>query len=405
MTDIRPARGDNLMGRRSVLLIIAIALMSFGAVITLLAWAPELARNDRAGAHPYSSSAIGYGGLVKLLELRGDNVSVSRTVQNIERYDRGLMVLTPGWRDEKLDDDLFLADPALIVLPKWWGMTNPRNRRWQSELWLRSVDGATRSIEPFQSDVSGVRVEPDSKIKTPYGDYQLQFEEELQLVQSEMLIPIISATDGDLLARIPDTDIYVLSDPDLANTFGLANADNAALMLAILDDIRGESDTTIMFDATLHGFERSSSLLRSLLDVPFIGATLTALVAALLLGWTALVRFGSPVREDRAFALGKQALTDNTAGLFSMTRRETRMAPGYLALSRKAAARDLGAPKGLSESDLAELFDRMDEDSKSGRKWSELAQDLSKPALSRDDLLDKAQRIWRWRKEKSDGLK
>ncbi|MEM7007415.1 MAG: hypothetical protein AAF498_16180, partial [Pseudomonadota bacterium] len=169
--------------------------------------------------------------------------------------------------------------------------------------------------------------------------------------------------------------------------------------------IRQGDDTPIVFDATMHGFERSASLLKALLDVPFIGATLTALAAMLLLGWTALVRFGSPIREDRAIALGKEALTDNTAGLFAMTRRETRMAPDYLALSRKAAARDLGAPKGLSEPELAELFDRMSEGGQSGETWSEIARGLRSTTITRDDLLDRAQRIWRWRKERSDGIK
>ncbi|MEO0882887.1 MAG: hypothetical protein AAFY34_09140 [Pseudomonadota bacterium] len=405
MTDVRDGQNETLMGRRSVLLIIAIALMSFSAVITLLAWGPDLARNDRAGAHPYSSSAIGYGGLVKLLELRGDNISISRAPQEIERFDRGLMVLTPGWRDQALDDDVFPADPTLIILPKWWGIMDTRNKRHQRDIGLRGTNAAVDAIRPFESQVSARRSEPPGKLKTPYGTFHPKFEETLQLVQSKMLLPIISVEDGLILSRIPDTEIYVLSDPDLANTFGLANADNAKLMLSILDDIRSTPDTPIIFDATLHGFERSSSLLKSLLDVPFIGATITAIAAMLLLGWTALVRFGSPVREDRAIALGKQALTDNTAGLFAMTRRETRMAPGYLTLSRKAAARDLGAPKGLSERELTNLFDRMGEDRQSGRKWSDLAKDLQTSSLTREDLLDKAQRIWRWRKEKSDGLK
>lgn len=405
MTDFRPSRGGDLMERRTILIIVAIALMSFSAVITLLAWAPDIARNDSAGAHPYSRSAIGYGGLVKLLELRGDDVSISRTKQNIENYDRGLMVLTPGWRDDELDDNLSLADPALIILPKWWGMTDRTNRRRQSNILVLSEGRTAQSIKRFDSEVSTIHVDPPTEIIGNYGSFRPKFEEVLQLIESDYLTPMIATEDGQLLSRVPDSEIFVLSDPDLANTFGLADTENARLMLKILDEVRGDGDNPIIFDATLHGFERSTSLLKSLLDVPFIGATLTAIIAALLLGWTALIRFGSPVREDRAIALGKQALTDNTAGLFAMTNRETYMAPGYLNLSRKAAAQDLGVAKGLSEKELAELFDRMGEEMKSGQKWSELAKPLRTRALSRDDLMNNAQALWRWRKERNDGLK
>ncbi|MEM8636533.1 MAG: hypothetical protein AAGF33_16320, partial [Pseudomonadota bacterium] len=366
---------------------------------------PDLARNDRAGAHPYSSSAIGYRGLVELLELRGDDVSISRVVQRIEQYDRGLMILTPGWRDEALDEDLYLEEPALIILPKWWGVTDRENRRWQSEIDLRSPTNNAASLIQYDPDVSVEHIKAPSRIRTPDGIFEPRIYEKLQVIISDEFTSIISAPRGQLLSVIPGTEIYVLSDPDLANTFGLAEPHNAAMMLGILDYIRQGDDTPIVFDATMHGFERSASLLKALLDVPFIGATLTALAAMLLLGWTALVRFGSPIREDRAIALGKEALTDNTAGLFAMTRRETRMAPGYLALSRKAAARDLGAPRGLSEPELAELFDRMSEGGQSGESWSEIATGLRSTTITRDDLLDRAQRIWRWRKERSDGIK
>jgi len=406
MTETSSDGHGDLVGRRTLILLIAIAIMSFSAVITLLAWAPDLARNDRAGAHPFSKSALGYGGLVKLLELRGDDVSISRTPQTFEQTeDRGLLVLTPGWRAARLDEDVYPTDPTLVILPKWWGETDRRNRRWQSNIDLKSEDIALQPMQDFDETATMTRIEPPESITTPYGTFDAQFEDQLQLISGEWLAPIISLENGDLLSRVMDTKIYILSDPDLANTFGLSKPENARLMLAILDNVRGAPDAPIVLDATMHGFERSTSLLKVLLDIPFIGATLTALAAMLLLGWTGLVRFGSPERESRTFALGKEALTDNTAGLFSMTRRETRMAPGYLALSRKAAVRDLGVPKGLSEADLNDLLDRMGEDSTSGLKWSDLARDLRRPAYSRDDLLDKAQRIYRWRKERNDGLK
>jgi hypothetical protein len=98
--------------------------------------------------------------------------------------------------------------------------------------------------------------------------------------------------------------------------------------MQMINMMRYSDDEPIIFDATLHGFTRSENLLQMMFDIPFLGVTLVALAAALLLGWAASIRFGPPARETRAIALGKQALADNSAGLVSMARRETRMAPG-----------------------------------------------------------------------------
>ena len=65
----------------------------------------------------------------------------------------------------------------------------------------------------------------------------------------------------------------------------------------------------------------------------------------------ALTRFGPPRRPDRAIALGKLALADNSAALIRLARREPRMAVRYLDLNRAAVAKALGAGR-LSESEL-----------------------------------------------------
>lgn len=398
-------RNGDLVAPRTLAIALAVGIMSFAAVIALLAWSPDLTDRNRAGAHPYSVSAIGYNGLVRLLEARETPVSVSRVSRNISAWGNRLIILTPGEFRQQVDEDIPVAAPALIILPKWIGETDRTRPEWQSNTLLRTEGSVTLAIERFDEAAEAVRINPPARIRTPYGSFNPSFGDKLQLLQSEYLEPVISAPTGHLLMKVPDDDIYILSDPDLANTSGLADPENARLMLAMLDDLRFAPDTPVMFDATLNGFERSTSLLKLALDIPFIGATLTALAALALLGWAALVRFGAPAREERVFALGKEALADNTAGLFTMTRRETRMAPGYVALTRKAVMRDLGVPKGLSETDIAALFDRMTVEEGGKPSWSELAGDLRHPATSREDLLSKARRIYAWRKERTHGAK
>ena len=192
--------------------------------------------------------------------------------------------------------------------------------------------------------------------------------------------------------------MYVLSDPDMINTFGLSDIENARFATQMMDFLRYDKNEPIIFDATLHGFVRSENLLQMIFDIPFLGATLTALASAILLGWAALVRFGPPVREGRAIAFGKQALADNSAGLITMARRETRMAPGYLHTIRRRAARDVGAPKTLTEAQLTALFDRLGPEEDSGKRFTELASGLNAPATSREDLMTRARDLFRWRK-------
>jgi hypothetical protein len=166
-----------------------------------------------------------------------------------------------------------------------------------------------------------------------------------------------------------------------------------------VDYLRTYPDEPILMDATLHGFERSENLLKMMFSVPYIGVTLVALAAALLLGWAATIRFGPPLVEARAIALGKQALADNSAGLVAMARREARMAPGFLALVRRRLAREIGAPRTLTEAQVSDMFDRLGPDAETGRVFSQMEAELKEPATSRDDLLTKTRALYRWRKE------
>ena len=63
---------------RTVAIMLTIAIVSFGAVMVLAGWSPELRDRNHAGDHPFSTSAIGYNGFVQLLEDQGYPVEVSR---------------------------------------------------------------------------------------------------------------------------------------------------------------------------------------------------------------------------------------------------------------------------------------------------------------------------------------
>lgn len=384
---------------RTVAILIAVAVFSFGAIMVLAGWSPELRDRDRAGDHPFSTSAIGYNGIVQLLEAQGYPVEISRFKSNLDGH-YGLMVLTLSTRGMyKSLEEYELQEDTLIVLPKWSGMVDWTNPSRMKDTDLASEGAIASVLEALGIEAEVKRTDLPERISTPFGRLALKPDLQLQLLQSDDLTPIVRTRDGTLLSQVPGRGVYILSDPDLINTFGLAERENARFAMQMINFMRYSEDEPIIFDATLHGFTRSENLLQMMFDIPFLAVTLVALAAALLLGWAASIRFGPPARETRAIALGKQALADNSAGLVSMARRETRMAPGYLSLIRRRLARQIGVPRNLTEAQLSELFDRLGPEEISGKTFSQIEAGLRGPAASREDLMHKARDLWRWRRD------
>lgn len=385
---------------RVVAILIAVAVVSFGAIMVLAGWSPELQDRNRAGDHPYSTSALGYNGFIRLLQAQDYPVKISRLERDMEQRDWGLIMVTlpVSSRFEALREKSFQY-PALVVLPKWYGMADGLNPARQAD--TRFVDAwrLNDNLRAIYPDVEIMRIAIPDAVDTPFGAMKVTPDVRLQLIRSRELQTIVGAEGGALVAYDAARGIYLLSDPDMINTFGLSRIENAIFATRIVDYLRTSESEPVIFDATLHGFERSENLLKMLFSVPFLGATLVALASALLLGWAAAVRFGPPAREARAIALGKQALADNSAGLVTMAQREIRMAPGYASLIRRRLAQALGLPRGMPESQLTDIFDRLGSAEKDGPVFSELETGLKSHTNSRDDLVHRAREIHHWRRE------
>lgn len=390
---------DSPFSGKVIAILLAVALVSFGAIMVLAGWAPELRDRNVAGTHPFSTSALGYNGFVQLLEDQGYPVEISRLERTLEDDQWGLLVITlPSWGGAKELETLSPERTTLLVLPKWSGMADPLNKTHQRDTRFMTASRLNDLLETLGMDAEIGRIDVPGRIATPFGPMALKPDVKMQVLRGTSLTPIVETENGILLAWAPDAGMYVLSDPDMINTFGLSRIENARFSVQMMDLLRTDRAEPIIFDATLHGFVRSENLLQMVFDVPFLGATLTALAAAGLLGWAAVIRFGPPMQEGRAIAFGKLALADNSADLITMARRETRMAPGYLHMIRRRVARDIGAPKTLSEVQLTALFDRLGPEEDSGKRFTDMASGLTGPAASREDLMNKARELFRWRK-------
>jgi hypothetical protein len=388
---------------------IVVGVVSLGGWLWLSAYAPELRTPEDPGAHALSRSAVGFAGLRELLTARGDTVLVSR---DPHRRPHGLLVLTPtvGTGDKAVQALGFEA-PELVILPKWSVGPDPTHAGWvlrggddlmPLQLMAKNLPGSllagvaiTRRTDARAARVAlrgaGAPFAPGAAFRT--GPI-----ENLQTVSGRDWTPVLVDEAGRaVLMRARDRALYVLSDPDLMNTHGLADLDTARTAAAVVDAIRPPGAAVVQ-DVTLNGFTRARSLLKLAFEPPFLGVTLSALGVALLMALHAAARFGPAQAGGRALALGAEALADNSAGLIRLAKREPAMAPAYAALVRAEVARAVGAPRDLAGEALDEMLDRLGR----ARSATETASGLSEAAgavRTRAELMRLAERLQTWKTE------
>ncbi|MDA0743247.1 MULTISPECIES: DUF4350 domain-containing protein [Brevundimonas] len=384
----------------SVLLVSVVALAGLGV---LSAYAPELKSGDDGGGHALSRSSTGFGAMPVLLRNLGVPVTMSRG-RLTPSSDESLLVLTPtpSTQPEQIDD-INHAGATLIVLPKWNATPDPKHPGWVRTMGLLP---AQTSLAPLSEHLrQGARLQSrDGRVTvalkrpdgTPLGapvDVDA-----LKTLSGPDWVPVVTDDqDRPVLARHATTRVYVLADADLLSTHGLKALNGARTAVALLDVVRAE-DAPVVFDLTLHGMQRTRSLLRLMLEPPLLGMTLVLAALAAFAGYQAVVRFGPARESGRAIALGKRGLADNTAGLVRLARREHHMAAPYALLTRAAVARAIGAPRRLSESELDAFLDRVSRTTGAHSTYSALA-DQARAAKTPGDLMRVAVALYRWNQE------
>jgi hypothetical protein len=169
--------------------------------------------------------------------------------------------------------------------------------------------------------------------------------DELQLLRpSEDLIPLLGFEGSDgplsLVARVRDTKVILVSDPDVVNTMGLQRADHALLAVDLITRLLGVE--AVIIDETIHGFEKVDTLWEELLSFPLVLVTfhLAGLLALSL--WAANGRFGSPRSRPPRFPSGKHVLIDNTATLLTLGGHSGAVLKRYFEATLRDLARAFG---------------------------------------------------------------
>ena len=390
-----------------MIVLVLVGVVSLAGMGLLSAYAPELRSGDDGREHALSRSAVGFAAAARLLERSGTVVVRSRGAPS-PAADEGLLVLTPSVQNSTRSVTAFAhSGPILLVLPKWRAFPDPVRRGWVRIDGLHNAEAVLHLMPQRQQ--SGVRLNrgPGTgaaiTLRRPSGAVfgTTAPITSLQTISGGPWRPVLVDQAGGMVLAHNGRGFYVLSDPDLLNTPGLktlAGARTAAAMLALIR----APDTPVVFDLTLHGFERTLNPLRLMLEPPLLGATLCLIFALLLVGAQAAVRFGPAASSQRALALGKRALADNTAGLVRLARREHRMASPYAELIRQEVARAAGIPRDLEPNQTDAALDRLAASVGARSSYSELAE-RARAARSPADLIEVARDLNEWRLEMTRG--
>lgn len=387
----------------TMIVLLLVGVVSLAGLGILSAYAPELRSGNNGGGHALSRAATGFGGLPILLRDLGEPVGFDRGGPADLPRD-SLLVLTPDVStNPKTVDQLLQHAPSLIVLPKWAAAPMPGHRGWTRTVGAHSPSDTLGVLPP--SLLKGLRLKERKGwaqivLRRPSGATfggPMRIEN-LRTLSGPGWIPVVVDEQGEaVLLMNQKAFVYVLADPDLVSTHALKSLTGARTALALINILK-DAETPVVFDLTIHGFQRSRHLLRLLLEPPMLGMTLALAALAAFAGLQAAVRFGPARETGRAIALGKRALAENTASLVRMARREHHMAAPYAQLVRAAVARAIGAPRTLTDEALDGFLDRVSRLMGANDTYSALAEQ-ARAAKTPGDLMRVAGALYRWNQE------
>ncbi|TCM18774.1 hypothetical protein EDF56_104307 [Novosphingobium sp. PhB165] len=387
------AVGANPFSRWSVLAVVLLGCALFVALLWMIGTGTGFGETNDGQAHAEGRGLNGYAAMATYLERRGYAVRRSRNEGALDKP--GLLVLTPppfadGKEIDKIVSRRRYVGPTLVISPKWFAFAASREQQQKGAKtgwvnlagprppeWRGFLDDLTVGLNP--TDPHGARV----RWSGMGVQGALPGRQPVLWGKGRDLVPLVRDGNGNILAGFmadgghypvleqvagvapDDVDpqdrlqpIMMVFDPDLVNNWGMADQNSARLIDALVAASGARPGDTITFDLTLNGFGNAQNLLTLAFTPPFLAATLCLLLAALVLGWRAFLRFGPPLAEGRAIAFGKRALVANAAGLVRRTGRLHLIARPYADHARERLVRALALPRTLDGPDADAAIDR-----------------------------------------------
>lgn len=395
--------------KKTVISLSVIGVLAFVGMILAVNFSQNLSSAQKSGTTTLSKSAIGHNAFFEFLMRAGFNVSVSRHRSSAKAESNSvLLLMEPAGMHELSQTKHWLANKIVLVLPKWHGAQDPKKPSWITKATLIKQDHirvTLKSFEDFEAfknlmvnRVSG----PTSFEPEGWSDIEIN---QLQLVNSPDITPIINAPEGILVGRIKvdNLDMLLISDPDILSNHGIGKANHAHILEQLFSYFTAGKEQLIVLDETIHGLRLDPNLMKMLLKMPFLITTLIAILAITVLIWATIGRFGSPNRIEPQFKTGKNDLIDNTAELFLYGNHSNESFSSYHNAIRMDVAHRLKAPPSLDHGSLTEWLGRVGSALGSSNDYRTLfreADDLrSSLKTNPKKILITAQRLNSWRKE------
>jgi hypothetical protein len=406
---VSAAQGGAFGGRRAGWLA-ALAAASLGAAAFLGVFGDALYDPPSFAPDAFSRSAVGHRAFVELLRGLGHQVLLSRHRTADKAPEAVVALLEPrigpddATREGILEGVNGASRRLLVVLPKRGALPDPVRPRFVASAELLPVADAQRVLDALEIEAKVVR--PERSIAAWKGVLPAPSLDRPQLLLSERLVPLVESDGGILAGEIAEEgwSTLVLSDPDVLATHGLGRGDNAALAVSLVERL-GAGELPVVVDETLHGFDQQPSITRELLRFPLVLATASALLAASLLAWAALVRFGRPRPPEPLLAPGKLFLVESTAGLLRHGGHAGLAAAAYLRAAKDEVVHRLRPPGEAGEAGawLARFAEARGREGPL-RELDERVRRLgTRSKGGEEETVRAAQAIHRWREEMTDG--
>ena len=403
---------------------VGIAVTSFAIFLLLLAYGHDLEARPAPGANTFSRSALGYQGVAELLRVLGLGV-VSRQAPAGSGVgpDHPLVVAEPdpgrGGGSERQgtlwEEAKGRKAPLVVVLPKWTpGEPQKGKPEWLAQVELIPLYQLMPAIRRLRESESPVEVGRFASAKGCRATWQSNDEpaplkidtgDIVQLLRSEGgLEPLIQCAGGILVGRSAAADnrpqVVVIADPDLMNNHGLGRGENAAAVYQLFTRVLGAKG--VVFDETIHGFNRTPGLIAEALRFPMVLAVLQGLILLGIVLWAGMGRFGKPLPVAAGLAAGKEVLIGNTAELLTGGGHVADSASRYFQQTTRAVAGYYFLPPDLPESERLVRLQALSEGRGKRLNLTALEADLQRlPAGRRGEEQAAwiAQRLYQWRVE------
>jgi hypothetical protein len=361
---------------------------------------PSGSRGRSDGSTSFSRSAVGFKALAETLEGLGLQVLSSQRTSG-QRVDEqtALMILEPPATSlTNLESMVNQAQArgALVVvaLPKWLTVPDPDRPGWIASAELLHPARPEQVLASLLEMPSGrgLLARPEGP---PITAWDSVFEADAPVLPEPQLIahagadlePLVSGPDGMLVARSVDPPMIIISDPDLVNNAGLHRPGNAAVLAAILGD--SPDVTAVVLDETVHGFSRSPSLWRAMIEFPLVVITLHLVLLLVVTVWSGQVRFGPPAAPVPRYTAGAESLIEASAHLLRLSGRSGETMRAYWRSVVRRTATDLG----IATQDEEAAIERLADIGRRRRIGTDLARVATAAERSTEQRAGRAQRM------------